>query len=130
MDQYVNTDSIVEFRDVTITQAEKVLINYVPDTGGGIHDVVPDKGNIFQINAGGYAAVKMNAINSTNFGQSGTIILVNGPGGTTWDQLPANMLTPSGANIDFITDPNAVSLISFLILDANKVMCNYIGNFA
>ena len=130
MNQYTNTDSDVQFRDVIITQAQKVLIQVVPDDGGGVYDVRPDLGNIFQINAGGTASIKMAFINASNYGQSGTIILVNGPGGTHWTQLPLNMLTPSGADINFVTDPNAVAIISFLVTSSGEVLCNYVGHFA
>jgi len=115
---------------VYIKAAQKVNIIQVPDGGGGRYDVRPDFGNIFQITANVNAEITMSSIVSTNYGQSGTIILVNGPGGTNWQQLPANMLTPSGADINFNTDPNAVAIISFLITNTGEVLCNYVGHFA
>jgi hypothetical protein len=115
---------------VTVNGAEKIKIYDVADSGGGIFDVTPDKGNIFQIAAGANASIKMTSINVSNYGQSGTIILLNGPSGTTWSQLPANMLTPSGADINFVTGPNLVSVISFIITKTGQVLCNYVGHFA
>ena len=129
MNQDTKTDSNVQFNDVIITRAEKVRV-IVPTNLSGVYSVYPDQGNIFQINAGLTASILMPTIGISNYGQSGTIILVNGPSGTTWSQLPANMLTPSGADINFVTGANLVSVISFIIDGNGRVLCNYVGHFA
>jgi hypothetical protein len=66
---------------------------------------------------------------STAIGQTGLITIKNPSSGTiSFNQLPAYMKTPSGADINFVVDVNAVSIISYFIIDASTVICNYIGD--
>jgi hypothetical protein len=65
-----------------------------------------------------------------NIGQSGMITITNHSSGTTFAALPSYMLTPEGATINFVTTADAVSIISYYVLATDKVLVNYVGNFA
>ena len=69
---------------------------------------------------------------SADIGKSGIITITNpaSVGSLSFVALPSYMLTPSGATINFVTSANAVSVISYYVLATDKVLCNYIGNFA
>ncbi len=69
---------------------------------------------------------------SADIGKSGIITITNpaSVGSLSFVALPSYMLTPSGATVNFVTTANAVSVISYYVLATDKVLCNYIGNFA
>jgi hypothetical protein len=79
--------------------------------------------------ASGNVTISMGSIGASNIGQSGNIIIVNGAG-VSFNPLPSNMKTPSGAQVQFVTTTGAVSIISYYVLNAQTILCNYIGNFA
>lgn len=64
-------------------------------------------------------------------GSSGNIVIIqDGTGGRTFTKA-TEMKTPiGGASIDQWTAANSLSLITYYIVDSNKVIINYIGNFA
>ena len=84
---------------------------------------------MFLVNAVKDTVIQMSSIDAKCVGQSGTIIIVNGPG-SSFKDLPENMKTPSGARIEFAINDGAVSIISYLIVGTGSVLCNYIGDFA
>ena len=101
--------------------------------------VVIPIGIVHTINAPVSAAFLINALGGANtfamsnldlaIGKSGIIIIKNpSSGAISFNQLPAYMKTPSGADINFVVDVNAISIISYFIIDANTVICNYIGD--
>jgi hypothetical protein len=99
----------------------------------GAYDIAPDDGDAFLItvqDSGTPISILMRSIAASNYGQSGTILIVNSANGASFNQLPSYMKTPSGADINFATGANAVSIISYFIIDANNVLCNYVGNFS
>jgi len=69
---------------------------------------------------------------SENVGQSGTITIVNPGtvGSLSFVALPSYMLTPDGATVNFVTTANAISMISYYVHATDKVLVNYVGNFA
>ncbi len=69
---------------------------------------------------------------SENVGQSGTITIVNpsSVGSLSFVALPSYMLTPDGATVNFVTTANAISMISYYVHATDKVLVNYVGNFA
>ena len=83
--------------------------------------------NNFLLNASGIYSIAM-TITSANIGQSGTII-INNTAATTAGALPSYMLTPEGATLDWVNTSGAVSIISYLVIATDKVLCNYVANF-
>jgi len=71
-------------------------------------------------------------IATENIGQSGMITITNpaSVGSLSFVALPSYMLTPEGATINFVTTANAVSILSYYVLATDKVLVNYVGNFA
>ena len=129
MNQAVQTTSSPTFANITINGAVHRTIDTL--TGGSTFNIAPDDNDCFVINAGvGANTINMSGINNTNYGQSGTIILINNAAGNTWNPLPPYMKTPSGASINFVTTPNGISLISYFIINENNILSSYIGNFA
>ena len=128
MDQYTSIGSNVKFTDVWVTgrlQRNVELVNNF----GGTFDINPLLGDVFLVNAVRDTQIQMSSIDAKCVGQSGTIIIVNGPG-SSFKDLPENMKTPSGARIEFAINDGAVSIISYLIVGTGSVLCNYIGDFA
>ena len=79
------------------------------------------------------------SVESKDVGQAGNIIITNvGSGTVSFAALPSYMLTPDGATVNFVTSNNAVSIISYYVLQCTdaadsstwKVLVNYVGNFA
>lgn len=69
---------------------------------------------------------------SKNIGQAGCIILNNpsSVGSCTYTSLPSYMKVPAGANVNFSVAANAVSVISYIVVATDKVLINYISEFA
>lgn len=81
----------------------------------------------FVLNAAG--AYTLNVIvPSYAVAQSGAFIIKN-TSTTTPGGLPANLKTPNGQSIAFETDSGDISVLSYLVVDVNTVVVNYIGNF-
>ena len=72
------------------------------------------------------------SIASSDVGKSGMIVLTNpaSVGSLSFVALPSYMLTPGGATLNFVTTANAISIISYYVLATDKVLVNYVGNFA
>lgn len=68
-------------------------------------------------------------VGSGNVGQSGTII-INNTATSVIDTLPTETKTPDGSAILFVTSSNTTSVLSYYIAATDKVLVNYIGNFA
>lgn len=62
-------------------------------------------------------------------GHSGTIIIKN-TATTTPASLPSNLKTPNGETIVWQTDSGDLSLLSYIVVDANNILVNYVGNFS
>ncbi len=72
------------------------------------------------------------SIASSDVGKSGMIVLTNpaSVGSLSFVALPSYMLTPGGATLNFVTTANAISIISYYVHATDKVLVNYVGNFA
>ena len=68
-------------------------------------------------------------VTSDNVGQSGTIV-INNTATATPDTLPSITKTPDGASILFVTASNTTSVLSYYVAATDKILVNYIGNFA
>ena len=69
-------------------------------------------------------------INNNDVGKSGIIVIINPASGATFTALPSYMKTPDGADPQFVTTGNAISIISYFVLATDKVLVNYVGNFS
>tara|TARA_R100001530_G_scaffold102604_1_gene71387 strand:+ start:4133 stop:4804 length:672 start_codon:yes stop_codon:yes gene_type:complete len=71
-------------------------------------------------------------VTSSDVGKSGMIVLTNpaSTGSLSIAALPSYMLTPGGATLNFVTTANAISIISYYVHATDKVLVNYVGNFA
>ena len=86
-----------------------------------------------------YKVTANNATNTLAFsnlsakvvGKTGSIIISNpsSVGSLGWAALPATAYTPGGVAISFDTTSNGIAVISYLVMSANKVLINYVGNF-
>ena len=67
-------------------------------------------------------------------GQQGTITITNPSSGTiAWpgsQNLPTTAYSPGGSTITFNTANNGLAVLTYFILDYNKVLINYVGGFA
>tara|TARA_R100000231_G_scaffold14469_2_gene15756 strand:+ start:228 stop:701 length:474 start_codon:yes stop_codon:yes gene_type:complete len=95
-----------------------------------VHTCDISLGNNFQIIANNNLTSISFTVTSSDVGKSGTIILVNHANGTTYNQLPSIFLTPDNSNINFVTTGNAISIISYFIFKEDKILTNYVGNYA
>jgi len=129
--KYENTSDLV-LNDLKVTGALKRNILGVTEDRG-LFDIKPNDGDAFLIAIKGAevpTTIRMSGITADNAGQSGTILIINALDGAKFDALPVYMKTPSGAAINFATEANVVSIISYFIIDANNVLCNYVGDFS
>lgn len=83
--------------------------------------------NNFLLNASGTFYIVLTN-RSTSVGQSGTIV-INNTAATSGQALPSYMYTPEGATLDWVNTSGAISIISYIVFEENKVLCNYVGNF-
>jgi hypothetical protein len=81
----------------------------------------------FVLNATGTWTLSV-TVPSYAIAQSGAFIIKNS-GTTTPGALPANIKTPNAQSIAWETDSGDVSVLSYLVVDTNTVLVNYIGNF-
>tara|TARA_B110000259_G_scaffold186019_1_gene236288 strand:- start:1680 stop:2066 length:387 start_codon:yes stop_codon:yes gene_type:complete len=128
MNQYTNTDSNVQHSEVYLTGRFRRDVTTVTPAGN-VYTVNPNTNDQFIVNAGVDTQIQFNTITADNVGQSGIIIIIC-QGGASFRSLPVNCKTPSGALIEFVTDPESVSIISYMIAATDKILCNYVGNFA
>jgi hypothetical protein len=116
-----STSSGVEWIDrpvESLTTVTKALNTFTIDLNAN---------NNFLLNASGTFYIVLSN-RSSNIGQTGTII-INNTAATSGQPLPSYMLTPEGATIDWVNTSGAVSVISYVVFEENKVLCNYVGNF-
>tara|TARA_R100001015_G_C4634812_1_gene202200 strand:+ start:2512 stop:2913 length:402 start_codon:yes stop_codon:yes gene_type:complete len=86
-----------------------------------------------------YKVIANNATNTLAFsnlsdkviGKTGSIAIQNpaSVGSLGWAALPATAYTPGGVAISFDTSSNGIAVISYLVMSANKVLINYVGDF-
>ena len=96
-----------------------------------------DGSNVFNINLGSNTNFVLDGtgvwtlavtVPSYAVAQSGAFIIKNSSS-TTPGALPANLKTPNAQSIDWQTDSGDISVLSYLVVDTNTVVVNYIGNF-
>ena len=98
----------------------------------GTHTVVLADNDNHNITVGNEATTIALTVASGDVGKTGMIVLTNpaSVGSLSFVALPSYMLTPSGATINFVTSANSVSIISYYVHATDKVLVNYVGNFA
>ena len=98
----------------------------------GTHTITLIDNDNFNIAVTNAATTIALVVATENIGQSGMITITNpaSVGSLSFVALPSYMLTPEGATINFVTTANAVSIISYYVLATDKVLVNYVGNFA
>lgn len=98
----------------------------------GTHTITLVDNDNFNIAVTNAATTIALVVATENIGQSGMITITNpaSVGSLSFVALPSYMLTPEGATINFVTTANAVSIISYYVLATDKVLVNYVGNFA
>jgi len=116
---------------VKCTQNFRRTVTTASDSSNTHTCTLTDNDN-FNIAAANAATTIALVVATENIGQSGIITITNpaSVGSLSFVALPSYMLTPSGATINFDTSANGVSVISYYVLATDKVLCNYIGNFA
>ena len=98
----------------------------------GTHTITLIDNDNFNIAVTNAATTIALVVATENIGQSGMITITNpaSVGSLSFVALPSYMLTPEGATVNFVTTANAVSIISYYVLATDKVLVNYVGNFA
>ena len=98
----------------------------------GTHTITLVDNDNFNIAVTNAATTIALVVATENIGQSGMITITNpaSVGSLSFVALPSYMLTPEGATVNFVTTANAVSIISYYVLATDKVLVNYVGNFA
>ena len=98
----------------------------------GTHTITLVDNDNFNIAVTNAATTIALVVATENIGQSGMITITNpaSVGSLSFVALPSYMLTPEGATINFVTTADAVSIISYYVLATDKVLVNYVGNFA
>jgi hypothetical protein len=67
---------------------------------------------------------------SANVGKTGTIVIKQDSTGGYTFTLPSEFKTPNGDAISQITTANSLNAINYFIVDANTIICNYLGDFS
>jgi hypothetical protein len=70
------------------------------------------------------------AVSNLVVGQTGTIIIKQDATGGRTFTLDAKFKTPNGDAISQITTANSLNAINYFIVDANTIICNYLGDFS
>ena len=98
----------------------------------GTHTVVLADNDSHSVTVGNEATTIALTVASGDVGKSGMIVLTNpaSVGSLSFVALPSYMLTPGGATLNFVTTANAISIISYYVHATDKVLVNYVGNFA
>ena len=123
----------------TLELTGSVLYNGVPSIGVVQPTVVSKDGsNIvridlstntnFVVSASGTYSFAV-TVPSKSVGQAGSIVIKNIATTSPAAALPSNLKTPGGRNIAWQTDAGDVAVLSYLVVDANTVIVNYIGDF-
>ena len=87
-------------------------------------------GTNFKINCNNAETTIALTVVSADVGKSGVIVIINDASGSTFASLPSYMKTPDGASPAFVTSGGAISIISYFVLEQDKVLINYVGNFS
>jgi len=130
-------DTLQAGGDVDVTGAIKCTQNFkrtvtTATNASNTHTCTLTDNDNFNIAVANAATTIALVVASENVGQSGMIVLTNpaSVGSLSFVALPSYMLTPSGATLNFVTTANAVSIISYYVHATDKVLVNYVGNFA
>ena len=99
---------------------------------GNTHTMTLADNDNFNVTVANAATTIALTVASSDIGKSGMIVITNpaSVGSLSFVALPSYMLTPSGATLNFVTTANAVSIISYYVHATDKVLVNYVGNFA
>ena len=131
------TGALTVTTDADITGSAKVTQNLrrtvtTASESSGTHTITLVDNDNFNIAVTNAATTIALVVATENIGQSGMITITNpaSVGSLSFVALPSYMLTPEGATINFVTTANAVSIISYYVLATDKVLVNYVGNFA
>jgi len=123
--------------DATVSGSVKCQQNFrrtvtTASESSGTHTITLVDNDNFNIAVTNAATTIALVVATENIGQSGMITITNpaSVGSLSFVALPSYMLTPEGATINFVTTANAVSIISYYVLATDKVLVNYVGNFA
>ncbi len=87
-------------------------------------------GTNFKINCNNALTTLALTVTNADLGKSGIIVIINHASGSTFAALPNYMKTPDGANPAFVTTGGAISIISYFVLEQDKILINYVGNFS
>ena len=103
-----------------------------PSESSGTHTVVLADNDNHNIACNNEATTIALTVASSDIGKSGIIVIKNpsSVGSLSFVALPSYMLTPGGATLNFVTTANAISIISYYVHATDKVLVNYVGNFA
>ena len=88
------------------------------------------EGTNFKVNCNNAQTTLAFTVVNGDVGKSGIIVIINHPSGSTFAPLPSYMKTPDGANPAFVEDGGAISIISYFVLEQDKILINYVGNFS
>ena len=123
--------------DVDISGSNKITQNIrrtvtTASESSGTHTCDLTKNDNFNITATNATTTIALTVATENIGQSGMIIITNpaSVSNLSFAALPSYMLTPDGATVNFVTASNAIHIITYYVHATNKVLCNYVGNFA
>jgi len=118
-------------RNIKVTKSIERSITTASNSSNTHTCTLADNDN-FNVAVANAATTLALVVASGDIGKSGMITITNpaSVGSLSFVALPSYMLTPSGATINFVTTANAVSVISYYVLATDKVLCNYIGDFA
>ena len=116
---------------VKITQNLRRTITTVTPSSG-VSTINLTANDNFLVNLTNESSSLVMTIASENVGQSGVIILKNpsSVGSFSMAALPSNMLTPSGASVNFTTSANDTSIISYVVISSTQALVNYVGDFS
>jgi len=141
---YVEDPLVSDEGDIYFNSTDKIFLGYngtVWEQIGGIKKgfktVVKNVDDVFAVdlvdhlnfllNCSGDYSIEV-TVNVKNVGQTGAII-INNTSITNPSLLPSNLKTPNGDNIDWVTENGRISLISYIVIDIDTVLVNYVGNF-
>ena len=116
---------------VKITQnLRRTITTVTPSSGVSTIDLTANDN--FVVNLTNESSSLVMTIASENVGQSGVIILKNpsSVGSFSMAALPSNMLTPSGASVNFTTSADDTSVISYVVISSTQALVNYVGDFS
>lgn len=127
------TGNIVATGEVTafVDGVDLGSVNIPPTTVPEIANVftidLADNNN-FLLNPDGEFSIVV-TIGSSNIGQTGMITIINSSA-TTPANLPANLLTPNGAEPAWVTTSGNIAILSYYVISSTQAIVNYVGTFA